>query len=150
MSTPTTVAAKLVALGAAINKLGTSKWKSLSAFLTQYGEKVTKITVDTAAKAAIDLTLNNVYELTLKQANSAITLVNPPTQSGTNLAFSITLYLIQGQAGALVTWPSSINWQDDIVPTLSTALNKVDVITLSTRDGGVHWTGFVSATGRSA
>lgn len=150
MSTPDTVVAKINALVTSINKLGTARWKSLSAVLSQYGEKFTKITIDSAAKAAIDLSLNNVYELTLKQATSAITLVNPPVQASTNLAYSVTFFLIQGQANALVTWPSSVSWQDDIAPTLSTAINKVDVITLTTRDGGAHWSGFVAATGRPA
>lgn len=63
-------------------------------------------------------------------------------------ACSVVLYLEQGSSGsALVTWPTGTMWSGGTAPTLSTAAGAIDVITLTTFNGGTTWFGFLSGKG---
>jgi len=79
-----------------------------------------------------------IHDLTLT-ANCTITF--PTAVAGQ----SFTLILRQGGAGSyVVTWPSSIlKWPSGVVPTLSTAVGAVDVLSFFCTDG-TNWLAFIS------
>ena len=45
-----------------------------------------------------------------------------------------------------VAWPANTKWAGGGSPTLSSTQNHVDIVTLSTTDGGTSWYGFVGGT----
>jgi|AKZA01.1.fsa_nt_gi hypothetical protein len=54
----------------------------------------------------------------------------------------ITLILQQGTGANQVTWPSKVRWNNNRTPVLSYVKDKVDFITLLTKDSGATWYGF--------
>lgn len=54
----------------------------------------------------------------------------------------ITLILQQGTGANKVSWPSKVKWNNNRTPVLSYVKNKVDFITLLTKDSGATWYGF--------
>ena len=87
----------------------------------------------------LDLSTANSFSFTLTE-NATITLSNPP---GTGNFGQVTVEITQdGGGGAYtVTWPGSVTWPGGTGPTISTANDAVDVVTLFTRDGGTTWRG---------
>jgi hypothetical protein len=102
----------------------------------------TSVAASVTGSYAIDCG-NNDYYLTLT-GNCTFTITNPPTAGQ---RFSITIALVQDTVGnRTVTWPT-ISWGEAGAPVLSTAINKVDYVVLSTRDGGGTWHGWLSGRG---
>lgn len=95
------------------------------------------------AAATLDCSLANVFDLTLTAA-CTLTISNPPISGRNGTIYAI---LRQGGTGSYtVTWPASVKWQNPTngldtgsAPTLFTAVGAVDVIELSTNDGGTTW-----------
>lgn len=84
-----------------------------------------------------DYSLGNFYSGTLT-GNVTFTFSNPPASG---LLGVWTFELTQdGTGGRTVTWPAAVKWPSGTAPTLSAA-NKVDIITLYTRNGGTTWYG---------
>ena len=57
---------------------------------------------------------------------------------------SFTLYLKQPSSGSTFytpIWPSAVQWQDSIAPTLSAVNGAVDILVFSSPDGGTNWYG---------
>jgi hypothetical protein len=85
----------------------------------------------------------NVHDVTL---TAGCTFTLPTLVSGYGDA--ITLILRQDATGSrTVTWPGSVSWVTGTAPTLKTAANAVDVITLFTVDGGTTWGGAYVSSG---
>jgi hypothetical protein len=106
-----------------------------------YKESVVAATVTTNAQT-IDLSLTNIYNLTLANSSIAITFTNPPA-SGT--AFTLTLYCQQDGVGTrALTWPASVRWPNSSPPTMSTGANKIDIFSFFTLDGGTTYLGALS------
>lgn len=92
----------------------------------------------TGANQALDLATANCFYETLG-ANTAFTFTNPPA-AGREMTF--TIYLQQDGVGTRVpTWPASVHWSDGITPVLTTTINRLDAVTLTTVDGGVTYYG---------
>lgn len=88
----------------------------------------------------IDLAEGNAYHVILN-ANSIFTFDNP-TPVGTAQTF--TLYVKQDTVGGrTVTWPSSVQWVQGYVPTLTSQKNRYDVFQFTTTNAGATWLGFV-------
>lgn len=63
----------------------------------------------------------------------------------TSDAIAFTLHLTNdGTAGRSITWPLSVKWPNNTVPTRTTDANKTDVYTFYTYDGGSNWYGNLS------
>lgn len=108
---------------------------------TSYKETVVSNTITTSTHT-IDLSLSNVFDLTL--ANAAITLSfsNPPA-SGTG--YSFTLYCKQDATGSrVITWPATVKYPNASTPTMSTGANKIDIFSFFTLDGGTVYAGALS------
>lgn len=71
----------------------------------------------------IDWTVSNKQKSTLT-GNCTFTFTAPPGPC------SLVLKLIQDGTGSrLVTWPATVHWSGGTAPTLTTTLNKVDIVT---------------------
>jgi hypothetical protein len=113
--------------------------------VTTYKETLT--VANTGSAYTIDLSVTNSFELTLT-ANCTFTISNPPASGKLG---SITLFLKQDATGSrTVTWPASVIWPGGTAPTLTTTASHVDVIVLTTTDGGTHYRAATSALNYSA
>lgn len=101
-------------------------------------------TVNTVAASGstetLDLATGNFHDVTLS-ANCTLTL----TGATNGVACQMMILLRQGTGAPwTVTWPGSVSWVGGSAPTLQTALNAWDIVTLVTRDGGTVWFGDAS------
>jgi hypothetical protein len=90
----------------------------------------------------IDCLLGSSFVLNLQTSAVQLTINNIPQ----NVISNITLFL-DGGSNRAITWPSTLSWGNYGAPTLSTEVNKIDVITLVTYNGGTKWLGFFSGKG---
>ena len=100
----------------------------------------------------------NIFKITLNNPLTTIALKNYFNEANmlqTNF-YTITLFLKQGDGDNLVDWTNDyyvIYWSvgdgvtQEIGPILSISQNYIDIITLSTYDGGVTWFGVLGAKG---
>ena len=88
----------------------------------------------------LDLESGNVFEVTLTQNVTSLSVVHPPAPGR---AGSCSLILKQdGTGGRTFTWPTSVKWAGGAPPAITSASDAVDLYALVTRDGGVTWFGF--------
>lgn len=90
----------------------------------------------------LDLTLGNVFEVTLTEAVTTLTISNPPAVFG-----SFTLLALQDGTGTwVITWPGTVKWEQTsgLSPDQTLDANAVDIYTFMTPDGGTTWYGFVT------
>ena len=100
----------------------------------------------------------NIFKLTLNTPVTTVVLKNYYTEATmlqTNF-YTITLFVKQGDGDNLIDWTNDyyvIYWSvgdgvtQEIGPVLSISQNYIDIITLSTYDGGVTWFGVLGAKG---
>jgi len=89
----------------------------------QYGS-TTVAAGNSGTSKSIDWNDGNTQLLTLT-GNCTLTLSNPKD------GFRYLLVLVQDGTGTrTITWPSSVKWPTGAAPTLSTAANKADIVTL--------------------
>lgn len=117
-------------------------------FLTaMYGDQRAVVTAEVGSSYDVDCSLGSVFDLTLTD-DLTYTISNPPPLSNVNG----TIYLIFRQgAGAphTVTHAAEVDFQDMTtglgggpVPTLFTAEGAVNIVGLSTNNGGASWGGW--------
>ena len=112
-----------------------------NAKLTSYKETVVANTITTNTHT-IDLSLSNVFDLTLANAAIAISFTNPPA---TGTAYSFTIQCKQDATGSrVITWPASVKYPNASTPTMSTGANKIDIFSFFTLDGGTIYAGALS------
>ncbi len=90
----------------------------------------------------INCETGNVFASTLSE-NTTFTFTNPPAN---NTAYGFSLKLIQdaSASGYTVTWPTTIDWDRSIIPTLTGNANAIDQFVFYTHDGGSNWYGFTA------
>ncbi|MCH2038698.1 MAG: DUF2793 domain-containing protein [Rickettsiales bacterium] len=94
------------------------------------------IATNSSATGAVTIDYNdgNICELTLTGNITSLTINNPPA---TAKAGNMTLILKQDATGSrTVSWPAALKWVGGVEPTLSTAANAIDIISLTTTDAG--------------
>ena len=85
----------------------------------------------------IDLTNGNVFEVTLTENVTTLTLSNPPASGK---AGSLTLILKQDATGGRTfAWPAAVKSAGGTDPVISSAANAVDIYSLLTTDAGTTW-----------
>lgn len=105
-----------------------------------YKEFVSNTTASTSS-LTLDLSVSNIFDITLAN-NVTVTLSNPPSAG---IAYTATLYCRQDATGSrTITWPASVKWPNNSVPSLSTGANKIDMFSLFTLDGGTTYVGALS------
>ena len=78
-----------------------------------------------AGTTNIDWTLGNKCKFTFGAGNETLTFTDPSNPC------SLVLMIVQDSVGnRVINWPANIKWVNSILPTLSTAANGVDIITL--------------------
>jgi hypothetical protein len=98
---------------------------------------------DTGATETIDPAAGNIHLLRLTD-DCTITLTAPGHANGCALLVQLEQ---DGTGSREVTWPGSVEWPGGVAPTLSTAIDAVDFVTLLTVDNGATWYGSTSSGG---
>ena len=88
----------------------------------------------------INCETGNVFASTLSE-NTTFTFTNPPA-SGTAYGFSLKIVQDASASGYTLTWPTTIDWPNQTIPTLSSLANQIDQFVFYTHDGGSNWYGF--------
>lgn len=81
----------------------------------------------------------NVYNIVLS-ADTTTFIINSAGLAPTNLA-EIRIYLKQGTGANIIAWPENVKWLDGIKPVTSFTKDSIDVVQLSSVDGGATWLG---------
>ena len=81
----------------------------------------------------------NVYNVVLS-ADTTTFIINNAGLAPTNLA-EIRIYLKQGTGANTIAWPENVKWLDGIKPVTSFTKDSIDVVQLSSVDGGATWLG---------
>lgn len=90
-----------------------------------------------AGTLTLDMTTANVFEVTLTENVTTLTISNPPASGK---AGSLTLILKQDGTGSRTfAWPASVKSAGGTDPTISSAANAIDIYTLLTTDAGTTW-----------
>lgn len=108
--------------------------------LSSYNESYSTVS-SSSGSLTIDLSLGNVFELTLTEAITSSTFSNAPSSG---IAYAFTLKVIQDSTDRAITWPASVDWPAATAPTLTSGSASVDVFTFYTSDGGTTWYGFTA------
>lgn len=109
--------------------------------LKAYSEALTNTTISgTTNTYTADLSVTNIFDITLANANVRITFTNAPAA---NIAYPITLILRQPSTSAnTVNFANTVYWSNGEFPVLSSGTaNKIDILTLYTVNGGTIFYG---------
>lgn len=110
--------------------------------LTAYRETVTTVGTVSSSTYNIDLSLSNIFDITLGN-NVTFTFTNPPASG---LAVSVTVILRQDGTGNRTATFTNALYTDGVTPLLTTTANRVDVLSFFTVNGGTNYFGsFVMA-----
>jgi len=92
-----------------------------------------------SGSVVVDVDQGNTYQATLigDVTDMSVTGWPPSGEEG-----KVTLYIKQGTGGYSVAFPVAVKWVGGVVPTLSLTNGDVDVIVLTTVDGGTTIYGF--------
>jgi hypothetical protein len=123
-------------------------WNNSSSLLTvngtidmvSYRETSTAPTISSGT-LTIDMSTGTVFNVTL---NANITTLNITNSAPTNKVSSFTLIFTYDATPRSVTWPASVKWPSNTVPTLTNANGAVDIFTFFTLNNGTTWFGVVS------
>jgi hypothetical protein len=105
--------------------------------LQSYREKVTVVGTVSTSTYNIDLSLGNIFDITLG-ANVTFTFTNPPAS---NFSMPATIILRQDGTGNRLATFTNAKYTEGNLPQLSTAANRIDVLTYFTINGGSFWFG---------
>lgn len=112
--------------------------------LKDYSETVAS-PASSAGTLTLDVTTANVFNVTLTENVTTLTLSNP---SPTGKACSITLFLKQDATGGRTfAWPASVKSPGGSLPAVTSAANAQDIYSLATKDAGTTWYVFTGGKG---
>lgn len=94
-----------------------------------------------AGTLTLDLNTATVFDVTLNANITTLTINNVRT-SGTTSSFILDL-TADGTART-IAWPASFRWPGGTAPTITSTLNKTDIIFAFTHDAGTTWYAFIS------
>ena len=102
-----------------------------------YNETVTTVGTVSGSTYNIDLSLSNIFDITLGN-NVTFTFTNPPASG---IAKNCTIILRQDATGSRTATFTNAKYTDGTAPILSTGANQIDVLTFFTLNGGSFWFG---------
>jgi hypothetical protein len=105
--------------------------------LQAYVETVTTVGTVSASTYNIDLSLSNIFDITLGN-NVTFTFTNPPSSG---ISKNCTVILRQDATGSRLATFTNAKYTDGTAPILSTGANQIDVLTFFTVNGGSFWFG---------
>ena len=94
-----------------------------------------------AGTLTLDLSLATVFDVVLNNNITSVVISNIAPAGKTS---SFVLQLNGDGTARTVVWPTSFRWPGNTAPTLTSTLNKIDVIVAYTNDGGTNWFSFIS------
>ena len=98
-----------------------------------------------AAQIPIDLSTAQVFRTKLTAACTGLDVTNTPDNANANAVGFSLLFVGDGTARTM-TWNignTAASWAGGTAPTYTSTLNKIDVFSFLSRDGGSTWLGFV-------
>jgi cytoskeletal protein CcmA (bactofilin family) len=126
-----------VAQGVYTNLLNLNDGQLTMPLLRDYGEVRSSVSLS-AGTLTLNINNANVFEVTLTGNVTTVSILNA---SPSDNACTITLFVRQDATGGrTISWPASVRFGNLGAPTLSGA-NKLDIIYLTTLDGGSTWFG---------
>ena len=139
---PSATADKQLAVGIATNRWITGHTDfSIGGVFKNYSETYSAMG-NTGTTPTIDLVDGNVFSATLN-GNATFTFT-----MGLNLpqtATSFTLILTNDSTPSrTISWPASVKWPNNSVPSRTTAASKTDIWSFMTPDGGATWYGNIA------
>jgi hypothetical protein len=102
-----------------------------------YNETVTTVGTVSTSTYNIDLSLSNIFDITLG-TNVTFTFTNPPSSG---ISKNCTVILRQDATGSRLATFTNAKYTDGTAPILSTGANQIDVLTFFTVNGGSFWFG---------
>ena len=102
-----------------------------------YNETCTTVGTVSTATYNIDLSLSNIFDITLG-TNVTFTFTNPPASG---ISRNCTVILRQDATGSRLATFTNAKYTDGTAPILSTGANQIDVLTFFTLNGGSFWFG---------
>lgn len=102
-----------------------------------YNETVTTVGTVSTTTYNIDLSLSNIFDITLGN-NVTFTFTNPPASG---ISRNCTVILRQDATGNRLATFTNAKYTDGTAPILSTGANQIDVLTFFTLNGGSFWFG---------
>jgi hypothetical protein len=102
-----------------------------------YTETCTTVGTVSGTTYNIDLSLSNIFDITLGN-NVTFTFTNPPTSG---IAKNCTIILRQDATGSRLATFTNAKYTDGTAPILSTGANQIDVLTFFTVNAGAFWFG---------
>ena len=118
--------------------VGTTDTQTLTSKQFQaYNETVTTVGTVATATYNIDLSLSNIFDITLG-TNVTFTFTNPPSSG---ISKNCTVILRQDATGSRLATFTNAKYTDGTAPILSTGANQIDVLTFFTVNGGTFWFG---------
>jgi hypothetical protein len=102
-----------------------------------YNETVTTVGTVATTTYNIDLSLSNIFDITLGN-NVTFTFTNPPASG---ISRNCTVILRQDATGNRLATFTNAKYTDGTAPILSTGANQIDVLTFFTLNGGSFWFG---------
>jgi hypothetical protein len=102
-----------------------------------YNETVTTVGTVSTTTYNIDLSLSNIFDITLGN-NVTFTFTNPPASG---ISRNCTVILRQDATGSRLATFTNAKYTDGTAPILSTGANQIDVLTFFTLNGGSFWFG---------
>jgi hypothetical protein len=90
----------------------------------------------TANVLTLDLQTGCEFTIALTAAITTVTITNVPS---TSKVTTVTMRFTADGTVRAITWPASFKWAGATAPTMTGTLNKVDILTARTYDGGTTW-----------
>jgi len=90
---------------------------------------------------ALDLATYTVFEFSLTQNITSITISNTPAAG---IVASMMIIITGDGTARSVTWPVNFKWPSGTAPTITSTLNKKDTFVFFSSDGGSSWQAFIS------
>lgn len=109
----------------------------------EWGMAENVTTASVSANYAIDLSLGNVFVLTMT-ADTTFTFTNPPP-SGKMGSFLLIL-AEDGTGGWTPTFPASVKWQSNVLPVMAETLSTVSIFSFFTTNNGTRYYGNMVGT----
>jgi hypothetical protein len=104
--------------------------------------EVTPVPVISSNTLTLDLSAGTVFgPVDFNASITSMTFTNPPP-SGVTASF--VLQLKANGTAYSIAWPTPVKWAAGTAPTPTSTLNKIDVFTFVTSDGGTSYLGFKS------
>ena len=105
-----------------------------------YSESQASPTIS-AGTLALDLSSASVFAVNLNSSVSTLTITNIQASGNTS---SFVLNLTADGTPRTVAWPSAFRWPSGTAPTITSTVNKTDVVVAYTYDSGTNWFAFTS------